>query len=532
MQKFLSLLFFFIAVVICSGQQPETDRITLERSGAYIKIPISDVKLAEQPLAEIPFIKALQKLSLGKVESYLPSEKDKKIISTCMHPFVAALHYSFAQHRPLSISPDMVWLMILQGFANHVNVNADSLRKKFVDFDSTKMLHIVRDDFRKGRVKNAWDEVITGFSDSIAKYTDESLNSLILNKFSTTGQKETISFQLALMDAMKKYFRFGCSTACGIPYIILEGEPEDWMSIKEQLPKFREYGLDFWIDNLQPVVDELYESSVGNVDTLFWKSIYKWDSGSGGPAVTGWIIRFFPYIMLDSQLKINKYLEHDYFENKIYYEPYGMHADNFPTALSSCDFKWYYYLVKNPPAIYDMIFCAGFIGIYQDSNLVLRPEINWFVAEKADINNINFEENAAVYNSTEDREVEAVRIRQKNKFYPLRYENCEAPDERAIFDIENNRTFEEGREALLKYIDSKKHIYINKKGAIVKGKAKVEFIISPEGDVYTLDIFTEHKELRAPANRIFYGMPKWQPAQKDGEYAMVKMEIEIDFNEK
>ena len=48
------------------------------------------------------------------------------------HPVVAALHRAFGDHRPVCLSPDMVWLLVAQGAANHVNAHAEALRPRFV----------------------------------------------------------------------------------------------------------------------------------------------------------------------------------------------------------------------------------------------------------------------------------------------------------------------------------------------------------------------------------------------------------------
>src|SRR5262245_16015617 len=48
------------------------------------------------------------------------------------HPVLFALHRAFTQHRPLCLSPDMIWLLLCQGVANHVNVHAERLRPRFV----------------------------------------------------------------------------------------------------------------------------------------------------------------------------------------------------------------------------------------------------------------------------------------------------------------------------------------------------------------------------------------------------------------
>ena len=46
------------------------------------------------------------------------------VADVCLHPVVAAIHLAFSDHRPLVLSPDILWLLIAQGFANHVNASS------------------------------------------------------------------------------------------------------------------------------------------------------------------------------------------------------------------------------------------------------------------------------------------------------------------------------------------------------------------------------------------------------------------------
>jgi hypothetical protein len=48
------------------------------------------------------------------------------------HPLIEAVHTAFAEHYPLTLSPDDVWLCLAQGFALHVEANAEGLRSRFV----------------------------------------------------------------------------------------------------------------------------------------------------------------------------------------------------------------------------------------------------------------------------------------------------------------------------------------------------------------------------------------------------------------
>merc|ERR1719453_2441128 len=48
------------------------------------------------------------------------------------HGFIAAATAAFANHYPLSVRPQHFWLMILQGTAVHVRLNAEEVREKWV----------------------------------------------------------------------------------------------------------------------------------------------------------------------------------------------------------------------------------------------------------------------------------------------------------------------------------------------------------------------------------------------------------------
>ena len=58
------------------------------------------------------------------------------------HPLLAAVGMAFAQHRPLVLSPDAVWLTIAQGVAQHVRLHAEALRSRLVRHTGRERLTI------------------------------------------------------------------------------------------------------------------------------------------------------------------------------------------------------------------------------------------------------------------------------------------------------------------------------------------------------------------------------------------------------
>ena len=125
-----------------------------------------------------------------------------------MNGFLRALHTSFDNHLPLTLSPDDVWVAIAQGFSAHVNANAEELRHQFVAHEGQKYIEIQRDFFVKGSPDNDWMGGFAEFSDKIAEYIGKKRD-LLVSSFTTTGPVEKAVSEVILMDAMKAYFTYG-----------------------------------------------------------------------------------------------------------------------------------------------------------------------------------------------------------------------------------------------------------------------------------------------------------------------------------
>ena len=65
-------------------------------------------------------------------------ELDKK-------PVITGYLRAYQNHYPITISPDIVRLLICQGPSQYVNNNSEELRSMFVDFEGKKMLTVIRD---------------------------------------------------------------------------------------------------------------------------------------------------------------------------------------------------------------------------------------------------------------------------------------------------------------------------------------------------------------------------------------------------
>ncbi len=323
-----------------------------------------------------------------------------------------AMVQAYADHRPLVLSPDMIWLLILQGFGAHIEANPEKMRHHFVDFQGTQQIRIKR-TWMKGDPDNPWENAFAEFSDSVAQHTKNGLASTCLPQFSTTGTIEKAAFNVSLMRAMDPYFDYQMQLSCGIPEITLEGSPEDWALIEKHAAELARYDLDWWIKPLQPVLHEFTRASQGQVDTSFWQNMVKKREYSiicsSQPFLTGWMLLLFPYVKAQPNPWLTKpdavqLFEQAFAANETAYaqwrkktaaqrnrtpyeskiiepEQFGLptlEVSSFPNSLSKANV-----LLNDHGTEYDIEFLAGCIGVRQEENtLALRPEFGWRILDK------------------------------------------------------------------------------------------------------------------------------------------------------
>jgi hypothetical protein len=198
-------------------------------------------------------------------------------------------------HRPLTFSPDIIWLMICQGVANHINAHGEELQSRFVTHEGKIQISVRRDDFVKGSPENPWAEAIEEFANKVREHIGSAFD-LFQPTFTTTGPVEKAAAAVVLLDAMQSYFDYDMETLCGIPAIKLEGTPEDWQAVADRAENFGSLELEWWLKPLRAVLGQFVAAAQGEIDRPFWQSLYKYHDESGGPMITGWISTLFPYL--------------------------------------------------------------------------------------------------------------------------------------------------------------------------------------------------------------------------------------------
>ena len=288
--------------------------------------------------------------------------------------FFKCMVQAYADHRPLVLSPDMVWLIISQGFSRYVNAHTEEMRDLLV-FHEGKMELVTISNNNILLPNGDWELLLNDFSACIAKNTKGELADLMTANFSTTGITERIASQVSLMDVVKKYFIYTrISASCGIPSITLKGSPEDWQKVLDKVCSLKKYNLEKWASDLEDILKEFVKASKGNHNTSFWQSIVKKrridQIMAGNGCLTdpkkityldGWFLKFFPNALGETPDSV--VWNHDM--------PQEMVRVSFRQVLTDPD-------TGEPLDTIPMQLWAGFVGVEEDAKTrALTPKIGW-----------------------------------------------------------------------------------------------------------------------------------------------------------
>ena len=238
----------------------------------------------------------------GTYHAVATSFADERNLSTM--DVYTALHTAFAKHKSVTLSPDVIWLLISQGFARYVNAHAEELRPRLVSHAGKKELAVITgDNLLSGQAD--WPGLIGEFASQIDQFTKGGIANIITADFSTTGPVERVASQVTLMESVKSYFDYTIITiVCGIPSITLTGTPEDWQRVLDKTRSLKQYGLDKWIESLEPILTEFLRAAEGHPNQGFWQDIVKKKrvdevrgascDGKKPTEFDGWFLKLFP----------------------------------------------------------------------------------------------------------------------------------------------------------------------------------------------------------------------------------------------
>lgn len=339
----------------------------LTRTG--ITFAVEPVDRAKQPLSTCTTHEALTRILGTKIEASSDYTADC-VEDLELHPLLGAAHLAFSQHRPLAVSPDMIWQAIIQGLAQHVNNEPERLRSRLVDHSGKLEIRVEVAGLHPGSPENAWNLVIHDFAQAIRKHLGHRCEELV-SDFSTTGEVERTACEVALLDTFQPYFEYRLVGICGIPEVTLEGTTDDWRRLHKKVERLEPFDLDWWLPSIRNITDHFVRASQGDIDLDHWRDIYKRHDAYGGDNINGWLIKLVPY--LKNHLTGNFTVR-----NPLLTEPDAVVSSmGLPSGLSQVPFRCRWPGRDEDDAIE---FFGGFVGVTQDSTtLTLRPKLGWAV---------------------------------------------------------------------------------------------------------------------------------------------------------
>ena len=237
--------------------------------------------------------------------SYIAASFCNTRMSTADAPFFTGMVQAFADHRPVSLSPDVIWMLISQAFSHEVNADPERFRDKFVDFDG-KVDLIVETDQALYSPDFDWTGTIDGFAEKIDSGTKSDVARLLTADFTTTGTVERMASEIVLMETTQAFFEFiVMKLGCGIPSITLTGTPDDWQAVLDKTDRLQQLGAGSWAQDLKPVLEQFVQAAEGNPDQAFWQDIVMKNTAEslrGGncsleapTSLDGWFLKLLPY---------------------------------------------------------------------------------------------------------------------------------------------------------------------------------------------------------------------------------------------
>jgi hypothetical protein len=297
----------------------------------------------------------------ASVEKTSPMPKNLVIFND--HPFLTGILTAYREHRPFEISPDMMWLLISQGFARHITNNAEEFRNEIVGFQGKKTLIVVSRNIVPGNPGSNWEEVFPQFNKQISDYTGNDLTDALTANFSTTTPTIKIVSEITVMETVKAYFDYVVyATGCGLPSVTVTGTVADWEKVLAKTQYISKYDLKWWTNELEPILKQIIRTKKGKFDKKFWMNMVKFHSQNDYGSmedIDGWIVKFFPYTKEGDKANLKRIADVGAVAPEIVKVPF---------------------ILESGGQRYKMEFWAGFVGLGQDSaTFKLTPEIGWAV---------------------------------------------------------------------------------------------------------------------------------------------------------
>jgi hypothetical protein len=354
--------------------------------------PVQNAQNLEQSLSQRHYVRSFVETALGKKIpgishgasnfdfSGLGAVEDERYAASLdsgASLLLRGLHSAFGLHRGFSLSPAMLWYVVLSETALYVGTHAEQCAPIFGATGGQKRRLHIESLVQFGDPAFDWSGTIVKWRPKLEEAMPNG-GKAFFPEFSGLSDAEKVALQVGVMDCGQKFFEYTGSTMCGIPRVELQGTVEDWKqlaaSIRDLQGLFAGMDIAPYYEHLAPVVDKIVAArSGGGIETDFWNSLYKYKSGSGGPHVTGWITMFVAHTCgyeKKDRLKLREFA------------PWGkgwaaVRTDFLPSHISSVPVTWNFY-----GTIYNLNLIGGITGLeYSKDEEMIRPQLGWMMVD-------------------------------------------------------------------------------------------------------------------------------------------------------
>ena len=351
--------------------------------------------------------------------SSIPLTKKMKTFKD--HPVLYGYYKAWVNHCPISISPNVIWQLILNGIIKVINDNSEQLRDNFVDFRDKRTLKLEKYKDKPVIENEDWEEFIDDISKQIKENTKSNIYDNIILNFTTNTKDLLLVQQISSMSMFQKYFdyEFYAHSVCGFPYIELEGEIEDWELILNKIQNFKNLTVEInfgiedlillirnhisnsknitlknWIKVIEKIIKKIIDSKKGKIDIEFWKNLIVYNEaknflfGCGGVkpedfamiGFSGWISNFFPFNNKGDYLYKE---ETDSIYNSI--TIFKSDTKNLISEINETPMKFHLDLSDNKKIDLNLTIYSGILGLSQDPDTFLvKPELGYFIADNSE----------------------------------------------------------------------------------------------------------------------------------------------------
>ncbi|MCB9495796.1 MAG: DUF4419 domain-containing protein [Fibrobacteria bacterium] len=278
------------------------------------------------------------------------------------HSFASTFVRAWNEHRPVRLSPDAVWMLLMEGLLETVGQSPDSIRPQMVRHSKGKKILKIRlaNSFPRGmRKADAWRPLAAALLDSMDRFVVAGRHRTLIRPFSTTTPARAMASRLRVLQTYQSFFEYYAHVYCGIPSITLEGTVNDWKSIRSRLNTFAIPGLESWRANMSHILDAFVASAEGRPPLDFWKSFVRYTpvvpDCESTPLLNGWIVQFFDH---------SGRAWRDGAKVEFIHQDRG----NFPLSIKFPDGRTVRFQVV-----------SGFAGVAQATDGALYPELGWCV---------------------------------------------------------------------------------------------------------------------------------------------------------